>query len=182
MHSQKIMSTPKTLRELLGKGMGRNRADVVTDAVEQRPELFPDLVAIYLANQEPASRVAAWAVDLCVERHPEWIHPYLGTMARALPSFGHDALKRHTLRMLMRLPLPQDEVDLGILVSTCFEYIVSPKEAAAQKVYAMEVLYRVTLLEPDLKQELIDSISWRLSEESAGFRNRGLKIIKKLSR
>jgi hypothetical protein len=174
------MEPPKTLTELLAKGAGRNRADVVSDAVEQRPELFPELVGIYLANEEPVSRVAAWAVDLCAERHPEWMQPYIGKMAGALPGFGHDALKRHTLRMLMRLPLP--EAELGTLMNVCFGYITSGKEAVAQKVYAMEVLYRIAQTEPDLKKELADSISWRMGEETAGFRNRGLKILKKLSR
>ena len=173
------MNAPKTLKELLQKGMGRDRADVAADAVEQRPELFPELVSIYLGKEEPASRAAAWAVDLCVERHPEWIFPYIEEMAAALPRFRHDAFKRHTLRMLMRLPLPEKE--LGILLNICFEWLTSPNEAVAQKVYAMEILYRAAQAEPDLRQELADSISWRLDEETAGFRNRGLKILKKLS-
>jgi hypothetical protein len=108
------------------------------------------------------------------------MQPYIGKMAGALPGFGHDALKRHTLRMLMRLPLP--EAELGTLMNVCFGYITSGKEAVAQKVYAMEVLYRIAQTEPDLKKELADSISWRMGEETAGFRNRGLKILKKLSR
>ena len=173
------MNAPKTLSELLRKGMGRNRADVVADAVEQRPELFPELVRLYLGCEDPSARVAAWATDLCAERHPDWIYPFIEQMAASLPRFRHDAFKRHTLRMLMRLPLPEQE--LGTLINTCFDWLTSHKEAAAQKVYAMEILYRVTLSEPDLAKELAESIRWRLSEETAGFRNRGLKILKKLS-
>jgi hypothetical protein len=152
----------------------------VADAVEQRPDLFPDLVAIYLGKEDRSSRVAAWAVDLCVERHPEWILPFIEEMAASLPRFQHDAFKRHTLRMLMRLPLPERE--LGTLLNTCFEWLTSPSESAAQKVYSMEILYRISQEEPDLQKELADSIRWRLDEETAGFRNRGLKILKKLSR
>jgi hypothetical protein len=180
LRHQIIMEPPKTISELLAKGTGRNRADVAAGAVEQRPDLFPELVRIYLTGKEPYSRVAAWAVDLCAERHPEWIYPYIEEMARSLPGFRHDALKRHTLRMLIRLPLPEEE--LGTLVNVCFGYITSAKEAVAQKVFAMEILYRITLAEPDLKKELADSISWRMEEETAGFRNRGSKILKKLSR
>jgi hypothetical protein len=173
------MTTPKTLTELLQKGAGRNRADVVADAVEQRPGLFPELVTIYLGPEDPVSRAAAWAVDLCTEHHPEWTLPYIEEMAASLPRFRHDAFKRHTLRMLMRLPLPERE--LGTLINTCFEWMTSSSEAVAQKVFAMEILYRVALAEPDLKKELADTIILRLDEETAGFRNRGLKILKKLS-
>jgi hypothetical protein len=173
------MDTPKTLRELLQKGSGRNRADVVADAVEQRPELFPELVRIYLGSEDPASRAAAWAVDLCAERHPEWITPYIEEMAGSLPRFRHDAFKRHTLRILLRLPLPERE--LGTLINTCFGWMVSGTEAVAQKVFAMEMLYRVALAEPDFRKELADSIILRIDEETPGFRNRGAKILKKLS-
>lgn len=173
------MEAQKALIELLVKGSGRNRADVVADAIEQRPELFPELVQIYLGGKDAPARVAAWAVDLCVERHPEWIEPYIEEMAASLPRFRHDAFKRHTLRMLMRLPLPKRE--LGTLITVCFSWLTSPKEAAAQKVYAMEVLYQVSRQEPDLVQELADSIRWRLDEETPGFRSRGVKILKKIS-
>lgn len=174
------MNPPKTLKELLLKGEGRNRADVVSEAVEQRPELFTELVTIYLGSEEKASRVAVWAVDLCVERHPEWILPHIEEMAAALPKFRHDAFKRHTLRILMRSPLPVH--GLSTLINTCFEWLTSQGEAVAQKVYSMEVLYRISQIEPDIKQELYDSIQWRMEEETAGFRNRGMKILKKLSR
>jgi hypothetical protein len=44
----------------------------------------------------------------------------------------------------------------------------------------MEVLYRISQVEPDLKKELADSIEWRLHEESAGFKSRGRKLLTKL--
>jgi hypothetical protein len=44
----------------------------------------------------------------------------------------------------------------------------------------MEILYRISQVEPDMKKELADSIEWRMNEETAGFRNRGQKLLKKL--
>lgn len=174
------MENKKYIEQLLLKGSGRNRADVVADAIIQRPDLFPELVRIYLGNENEASRVAAWATDLIVEQHPEWIHSYIEEMTAALPRFRHDAFKRHTLRMLMRLPLPVE--GLGTLLRVCFDWLVRPHEAAAQKVYAMELLYRVYLTEPDLGPELADSIRWRMDEETPGFRCKAEKILKKISR
>jgi hypothetical protein len=46
----------------------------------------------------------------------------------------------------------------------------------------MEILYRITRIEPDLKKELADSIEWRMNEETAGFKNRGQKMINRLYR
>lgn len=173
------MNNLESLSQILTKGIGRSEIDIVIQAVEHNPILFSDLVLLFLSNQEPVSRQAAWVVDVLTERHPDWIRPWIEEMTAKLPEFRHDGLKRHTLRMLCTLPLPVE--NLGLLIQQCFNYLVT-HEAIAVKVYAMEILYRVSLQEPDIKTELADTISWRLSEESPGVRNRAFKILKKLSR
>jgi hypothetical protein len=174
------MLSSSSLHELLLPGTGRDHADMLVEAALQNRDFFNSLVTVYLANTEPHSRKAAWAVDLCVEKEPGLIHPWIGEMIQMLEKFSHDGLKRHTLRMLMHVPLPEEE--LGTLVKMCFEWLVTPSASVSVKVLSMEILYRVSQSEPDLKKELADSIEWRLEEENAGFRNKGLKILKKLSR
>jgi hypothetical protein len=174
------MHSSSSLEDLLLPGTGRDHAEMLVDAALQNRDFFTSLVKVYLSNAEPHSRKAAWAIDLCVEKEPELISSWTGEMIRMLEKFSHDGLKRHTLRMLMHVPLPEE--DLGTLVKICFEWLVTASESVAVKVYSMELLYRVSQQEPDLKKELADSIEWRLEEENAGFRNKGLKILKKLSR
>ncbi|MBE0649169.1 MAG: hypothetical protein IH596_15460 [Bacteroidales bacterium] len=94
-----------------------------------------------------------------------------------IPRFEHDGMKRHSPRMLARSPLPEENP--GLLISLCFGYLLSPAETPAVKVYAMEILYNASCAEPDLRQELIDTIEWRFREESAGVRSRGEKILKR---
>jgi hypothetical protein len=65
-------------------------------------------------------------------------------------------------------------------MNMCFDWLVSAKESVAVKVYAMEILYRISQVEPELKKELADSIEWRISEGTPGFKHRGLKTLKKL--
>ncbi len=175
-----LVSKNDALRDLLRSGFGRTYVDMIIDAIEHKPSLFEELRAIYLSDEDPYNMKAAWALDVYTETHPERMAPYAEEMAAKLPQFKHDGMKRHTLRMLMRLPLPDRE--LGTLVNICFDWLASPRETAAAKVYAMEILYRVSHQEPDLKKELADTISWRLDEESPGIQNRGKKILKKLSR
>ena len=168
------------LKEIILFSFGRAYTDYMVGLIEGKPELFADFMTIYFANEEPVSRRAAWAIDNYAERHPEVLEPYLEIMVEALSGFGHSALKRHTLRMLSRSPLPKE--NLGKLINICFDLLVSPPEAPSIKVYCMEILYRVSESEPDLKKELADSIEWRMNEESAGFRSRGRKILKDLYR
>ena len=166
------------LIKIATSGYGRANADRLVEIVTQRPELFSQLIEIYFANEEPASRRTVWAIDLYAEQHPEALIPFIDRIVSHLPDFQHDGLKRHSLRMLARSPLPV--TNLGQLITLCFDFLLSPSETPAVKVYAMETLYRISLEEPDLRQELIDSIEWRAEEESAGVRNRGEKILKRL--
>jgi len=159
--------------------MSRRNTDLVADLVFQKPELFEEFFRVFTGNSEPASRRAAWVVDTVSEKRPELLVSHIPDIIAMLPVFKHDGLKRHSIRMLARSPLPSGNL-LGILITICFDWLISPQEAVSTKVFCMEILYRISQAEPDLKKELADSIEWRLNEETVGFKNRGQKMLKKL--
>jgi hypothetical protein len=169
------------LEELFLPETSRRNTDLVAEIIMQQPELFGELFRIFASNKEPVSRRAAWVIDVVSEKHPGLIAPYLDKIVELLPEFSHDGMKRHSLRILARSPLPREHL-LGILLNVCFEWLLSPTEAVSAKVYSMDILYRVSLTEPDLKKELADSIEWRINEGTPGFKNRGRKMLKKLLR
>ncbi len=174
-----IMTEYRSLEDLLATEMSRRNTDVVAGIIFQKLELFGELFGIFTRNEEPASRRAAWVVDTVSERNPELLGPYLAAIIKLLPVFRHDGLKRHSMRMLARSPLPAGDVE-GELMTICFDWLLSPGESIATKMYCMEILYRMSQTEPDLKKELADSIEWRLNEESPGFKSRGKKLLKRL--
>lgn len=173
------MNDQDTLDDLLLLETSRRNTDLIAGIIYRKPELFEELFRIFASGKEPQSRRAAWVIDTVSEEYPELIAQHLGEIIDMLPSSGHDGLKRHSLRILARSPLPAGK-RLGILINTCFDWLVSMHEAVAVKVYCMDVLYRISLTEPDLKKELADSIEWRINEGTAGFKNRGNKMMKKL--
>ncbi len=173
------MTEPATLDDFLMIEMSRRNTDLVADLIFQKPELFEELFRVFTRNEEPVSRRAAWVVDTVSEKHPGLILPHLNEIVDLLSKFNHDGLKRHAMRMLARSPLPSDD-QLGELIKISFDWLLSPGEAVAAKIHCMEILYRISQVEPDLKKELADSIEWRLNEETAGFKNKGQKLLKKL--
>jgi hypothetical protein len=173
------MDLHATLNELLLFETSRRNTDLVAEMVYQEPRLFEELFRVYSENIEPVSRRAAWVIDSVSEKHPSFIAPHLYEIIELLPTFRHDGLKRHSMKILARSPLPSGD-HLGALIKICFEWLLSPNEAVAAKIYCMEVLYRISQIEPDLKKELADSIEWRMNEETAGFKNRGQKMVRKL--
>jgi hypothetical protein len=173
------MNNQYSLQDMLLPETSRRNTDLVADLIYKKPEFFEELFQVYLRNEEPVSRRAAWVIDTVTEKHPELLARHLDEIADMLPEFNHDGLKRHSLRMLARSPLPSGD-RMGKLMTICFEWLLSPQEAVAAKIYCMEILYRISRVEPELKKELADSIEWRLNEETAGFKNRGQKMLKKL--
>jgi hypothetical protein len=178
-YAQTIMIRHYALEDLLLFETSRRNTDLVAEIIFQKPELFEELFRVFARNVEPVSRRAAWVIDTVSEKYPEFIAPHLSDVIDLLQKFRHDGLKRHSMRILARSPLPSGNL-LGELIKISFEWLLSPHEAIAAKIYCMEILYRVSQMEPDLKKELADSIEWRMTEESAGFKNRGRKMLKKL--
>jgi hypothetical protein len=162
-------------RELLLKGNSRSYTDFVADIVSKRPELVSELWEIYLAIEEPASRRAAWIIDTASENKPDWVEPFLPQLIAKLPEFNHDGLKRHALRMIARLPFPAD-CD-GELLNITFEWLISLAESVAVKMYCIQILYRLSATEPDILQELYDTIEFQLADGTPGFKSIGNKMM-----
>lgn len=156
------------------------QTDFVANLVFNHPPLFQELFKVFMTDEEPVSRRAAWVIDVCSESHPEWIAPLLPELTKTFPGFSHDGMKRHSLRILTRSPLPTDQ--LGELASICFDWLMRREESVATKMYCMEILYRISESEPDLKPELADSIHMQMMEGTPGIRSCGNRILKKLSR
>jgi hypothetical protein len=167
-----------TLKKFLLQDNSRANTDFIGNFVRQKPELIGELWNIYLSDQEPISRRAAWIIDTVSEDEPSWVEPYLPRLIPLLPSFRHDGMKRHGLRMLSRSKIP-DQFE-GEVMNICFEWLLSPAEAVAAKVYCMTILYDLSLNNPEIRHELIDVIEFQMPEGTPGFKSLGRKILKKL--
>jgi len=168
------------LRELLLKGNSRSYTDFVADIVSKRTELVSELWDIYLAMEEPVSRRAAWIIDTASETKPEWVEPYLPGLIARLPVFNHDGLKRHALRMIARMPFPQGLE--GELMNITFEWLVRTTESVAVKMYCIQILYRLSATEPDILQELFDTIEFQIEDGTPGFKSIGSKLMRQIDK
>lgn len=166
------------IRELLSGDASRSFTDCMSALIINDEKLRSQFWEMFLANEEPYSRRAAWALDTVCDTHPDWAQPYAERLVEALSYFKHDGLKRHSLHLLSRIDVPEEKS--GELIDICFSWLVSPTEAVAAKVYSMEILYRFSQQFPDLKRELIDSIEMGLPDGTPGYQNFGKKLLEKL--
>jgi len=167
-------------RELLLRGNSRSYTDFVADIVCKRPELIGELWEIYFAVEEPVSRRAAWIIDTASENKPDWVAPFLPQLIAKLPEFNHDGLKRHALRMIARMPFPEGTE--GELMNIAFEWLVATTESVAVKMYCIQILYRLSANEPDILQELYDTIEFQMADGTPGFKSIGSKLMRQIDK
>ncbi len=142
---------------------------------------FEELLDVFLNGNYRLNQRAAWPLVMMGKKYPERIAPYLGVLINNLTNKGlHDAVKRNTVRLLQDMEVPEEY--MGTLADACFGYLADPKEAVAIKAFIMSVLYNITKNYPDMKNELKLLIEGQLDTGSAGFINRGNKILKALDK
>ena len=88
----------------------------------------------------------------------------------------HVAVRRNVIRILQRIDIPEKLV--GEVATVCFDYLASPDEPIAVRVFSMTVLANIARKEPDLKNELRLLIELQLLYGSTGFRSRARQVMK----
>lgn len=143
---------------------------------------FSELVEILTGTDRRLAQRAAWVVSHVAESRPAVQLPFLKELLNHLRQPGlHDAIKRNTMKAASQVPLP-DEVG-GLAADLAFEFLRSPDEAIATRVYSMSVLEQLCHREPALADELRLSIE-HLSpfETKPAFRSRARQVLRSLDR
>lgn len=167
-----------SLEELLLAEQSRANTDMLVDILRQNPAAFPHFWEIFMKNSDPVSRRAAWVIDCFTETMPDYINSRVEELCINLPVFKTDGLKRHSMRMLARSPLPEE--NLGILIDVSFRWLESRTESVAVKMYCILLLERISALYPEIKPELRDLIEIQMNEATPGFINISKKVLKRL--
>jgi hypothetical protein len=138
---------------------------------------FRKLMELFLRGEYRVTQRSAWIVNLCADKHPELIRPYLKQMIGRMQEPGvHDAVRRNVIRILQFIEIP--EKLLGEVATVCFNYLSSPGEPIAVRVFSMTVLANIAQKKPELKNELRLVIEQQLSRGSMGFCSRAEKVLK----
>ncbi len=175
--SEKKDDTTNRLRDNLEK-IGIREIYLWKEIVRKDDSLFDQIYQLIYCDNPKISWHAAWVIDRVSEAEPEKLKPYLCELIARLPTLKSSSLKRHFTRMLLSQEIPEHQ--LGLLIDVLYN-LVSPTEAIAVRANSLQLLYNITLIEPDLKAELINVIDSILEEElTAGMISKGKKLRKAL--
>ncbi len=152
----------------------------IVDYIASDQQRFDEMIELILKGDKKIAQRVSWAMSYCVEAYPGLIISHLESLMENLRNPVHDAIKRNTLRSLEYVEIPEDL--MGLVADICFEFLDSPKESIATRVFSMTALYKICQKEPELSNELKLVIEDHYPHGSAGFKSRARKILKGISK
>ena len=153
--------------------------EIIVAEISGNKEYLDMVHDITLNHTEPKSWRAAYLLDKIHDEHPHLITPYLESFIKKLPTLDNLSKKRHFLKLISMNTIPRKH--FGFLVDYCINVFTSEKEPIANRVHAMQILYNISLEEPELKSELIHIIEHEMEYHATpGILSRGKKLVGKL--
>jgi hypothetical protein len=135
-------------------------------------------MTIVLHGKEPVVQRAAWAMDVCLEKHPELLSPYVETLIETLPQFTNNGVRRQVVKALASREIPEKHE--GQIADLCFDWLQTTDVPVAIKVHCMQILANLTERYPDLAVELRTVIMEQMPRNSVGFASRGRRILREM--
>lgn len=140
---------------------------------------FAVLMKHFLTGEYVVAQRAGWPLSCCVEKHPDLLLPYYKQILDRVDSPGiHEAVIRNVVRMLQFVEIPKKFH--GRAMDLCFNFISTHDTPVAVKAFSLTVLENLAAKYQEIKPELKLVIEERWEHETAAFRSRAGKILKKL--
>ena len=162
----------------LEKERSRAQMDRIAKAAGDDPKEFKKIIDILFNEEAPLPQHASWLLQVIPKKHPELIKPYIKLFIDTIRSFKIDAIKRGMLFALSLQKIPEKLQAKALDI--CFEFILSPYETVAVKVYALEVAGNIAKEHPELISELKAVIKDQLPKTTAAFSARARLVLKTL--
>lgn len=157
----------------------RRQAETIASWIGNDTRRFKLLIELFLKGEYRITQRASWILNICSERYPGLIRPYLKQMIKRMQEPDvHPAVRRNVIRILQFVEIPRHL--LGTVATVCFQYLGSHNQPIAVRVFSMTALGNIARLKPDLQRELRLVIERQLPYGSAGFRARARKVLGKM--
>lgn len=166
------------LQATIDKGNRKENAQAVIEWVGPDAARFAQVVSVFLKAEKSALQLSAWVIGMIGE--PRLLIPHIDALVARMATPGiHPAAKRNVVRALQYIDLPESVH--GAVMNICFDLLADPAETIAVRCFSMTVLGNLTKYYPEIKPELRIIIEDALQQEpSAGFKNRGEKLLASL--
>jgi 8-oxo-dGTP diphosphatase len=169
------------LKQMINDLMSRQEAEWVANSAVANPAIFSKLLEYSFSKEQKLAFRASWTVSKVCDQFPELIRPHISQIVDSLPKVDNESVQRSFLRIITQCNISELTTrQHGVLADHCFTMLKSGFSAIAVKAYSMEILYNLSLIYPELANELSTSINILMEDASAGILARGRMILKKI--
>lgn len=172
-----------------------NKPDVdqIVPQIIASPYLVPSLLNEVFIHDAEDNFMASWVFDHVMRKKLELVLPILDDFVDGLNQLKSESSIRpmaHICQMLTeayfkkKTPLFQEQISISHLermATVCFDWLIEDHKVAT-KVFAMTSLFYVGEHFDWIRPELKSVLEQNFSSGSAGFQNRGAKILDKLKK
>ena len=167
------------LREQILKVHSKANSDLIVNWIGNSQHRFDQLLQLFLHDEYRVVQRASRALANAAINNPQLVAKHYAALIKNLQASAvHVAVKRNTVRLFAAIPLPAKYH--GALMDVCFRFIASPDETVAVKAFSLTILETLSKEYPEIQNELKLVIEERWDHESAAFRSRASKILKKI--
>ncbi|RLD44740.1 MAG: hypothetical protein DRI86_06725 [Bacteroidetes bacterium] len=175
------MNAKEQIKNFIINDISKDNINAIIKNNKVNQEMIDLLWKISISNVHPQSWRAAWMLfHLLNNSNKEYIRPYLDQMLDLLNTFTHNGQKREIMKIILLFDV--EEIEMGKAVNICFKILLNSKEALAVRVHAMQIIFNISIIEPELKSELKDVLKIIIQEDSPALRGRGRILLKKLKK
>jgi 8-oxo-dGTP diphosphatase len=176
------MKDDADLQTFVNNMMSKEEAEWVATSAIENPAIFMKLIEYSGSADKKLAFRASWTLTKVCDMIPELINPYLPHIVDSLSNVDNESTLRSFLRILSLSDFGKIDIrQHGLLTDFCFRILNSGYSAIAVKAYSMEILYKLSLIYPELANELAASIRVLMEDGSAGITARGHLILRKLA-
>lgn len=150
----------------------------IVNEVINNPDRMSELMECFFSDDLRICQRAAWPVGFLGEKHGHLLQPYVEGMIASIKKPKHNAIVRNVFRSFQTMEF--EEKMEGPVFDVSMSVLLDVNEAIAARVFAMTTAANIVMKYPELAQELIPVIEEHLPHGSAGFKNRGAKLLKRL--
>ncbi len=182
MQSAKSEGTDTELQDMVNRMISMKEAEWVATSAIENPAIFKKLLEFSFSADKKLAFHSSWTLTKVCDKYPGLIIPYLGMIIESLDKIENESAQRSFLRILSLTEM--DKVDSsfhGMLADHCFNALNSGFSAIAIKAYSMEILYKLSVLYPELTNELAASLSNIQVQASGGILARSRIILDRLA-
>lgn len=181
-HPQADSISDTELQSMINNMISMKEADWIATSAIENPAIFRKLLDYSYSQDKKLAFHASWTLSKVCDNFPEIILPFLSQMIDSLGQIDNESTLRSFLRIISLTDMAEiNNSRHGVLADFCFSQLNSGFSAIAVKAYSMEILYRLSMIYPELATELSASIVILMEDGSAGITARGRIILKKLA-